>query len=237
MTFSQTRVVLKSVFVLAMALGSVNSFGEEKSPLESYRIDTHYGPRVSVLKSIYEKEGKFQFRLGGAYSPYSSLYGSYGASVSGNYFWNREWGWEIFNASYFKTYLSDFLQNSGFDGVRATQQIEVPKWRVASGVVWSPMYAKMHITDSTMLHFDLIAGLGLGWAQNAQLNLRGETVQNKNSYGGLLKTGFRFWLPPRFTLEIELEDFISSMQNFSQTSLQHNLGMNLSLGLFFGSFN
>jgi outer membrane beta-barrel protein len=213
-----------------------HSKNTEKSPLESYRIDTHYGPRVAVLKSLYDKEGKVQLKALGSYLPYSSLYNAWSVGGGLSFFFNQSWGWSIVEGQYYKTQLSGFLAQDNFDSFRSGNSISVPKLKVASSVLWSPIYSKMHLTQKTLLHFDLVTGVGLGWGRFEKRDLNFTNPQSVDTFGGQLKLGFRFWLPPRWTLELEFDDFISRVENFSSKSVGHTLGMNISLGLFFGEF-
>ncbi len=192
---------MKKIVVFTVLVFSVFARAQDKSPLESYRIDTHYGPRVSVLKSIYDKDSKFQFKAGVLASPYSSLYSSYGAQVGTSYFWNSRWGWDILHGKYFKSSLSSFLGSTNFDSNRTNTSIEIPSWNISSGIHWSPVYAKLQMTQQNLIHFDFYTGLGMSWSQNDIRNLDFDLVENRQAYGAYLKTGFRIWLPPRWSLE------------------------------------
>jgi hypothetical protein len=92
------------------------------------------------------------------------------------------------------------------------------------------------MTQQNLIHFDFYTGLGMSWSQNDIRNLAFDLVENRQAYGAYLKTGFRIWLPPRWTLEFEIEDLMSRTENFSVKNISHTLTMNLGLGLFFGSF-
>jgi outer membrane beta-barrel protein len=215
------------------------------SSVERYQRESNFGPEIAVSTPAYDKEGKVEFSFGAGYSSFSSLihHYSYGGSIS--YHFNRRHGFEPIWFFEHKSELGPFARREFRDNANVsdesknTQGLEAPKQVFASSYFFNPYYAKMHLSERTVAHFDVVTGIGLGMLRTQNLLLNGSVdtaLAATNRFGPVITTGVRFKLPPRFALRAELRNFIHQSQNLGRVSWNHSFGFYMSASLFFGSF-
>lgn len=98
MKFTARKLVVICAIQICL-MGSLRS-QEFAKPLETYQIESQYGPEIAVLNPIFPKDGKLELNLGVNYSPVSSLYNFYGASAGLTYHFNRRHAIEPIWAQY-----------------------------------------------------------------------------------------------------------------------------------------
>lgn len=207
-----------------------------EAPLKEYRVESQYGPNVGILQPIFARENKVSIGLGGSYQSLSSLYDSYGASVSGMYHINHRHAIEPLYFNYQKSSNSNFVNSQVAPG-NGNLSLSLPKYIYSASYFYTPYYSKMHIGYSTVAHFDFYFGAGLAYVANDEILLNGKTNGTSNAVGGSLTTGMRFLFQPRFGLRFELRDFIYKSQDFGGSGVVNNLNLAMSFEMFFGSFS
>ena len=234
-----------------MALGVVVAFSASKSmaapdqitlppsSVDRYRIDSHYGPDVGVLNPTFPHEDKVELGFGGVYSPVSSLVNSYGYTGSLVYHFSMRHAFEPIRFSNETTKLTSFVKDeitkktsSNPDGIF----VEAPKRSYIASYLFSPYYAKMHITERSVTHFDVYFGVGAGIVQSQSLSISDHLGATQSKFAGSLATGIRFLAPARWSLRLELRDLIYTQENFARKTTANAFQLGLNLGVFFGKF-
>ena len=225
---------------IVSSVAQAQTAGPFESSIEKYRVESQYGPSDAVLNPSFPREGKVELSAGASYSPFSSLmqYTSFHGALA--YHINHRHGieqiWFGVNQSHTTNFVKNEIRDKVDASVQAANSIELPKYTFAASYLFSPYYAKMHLTERTVTHFDVYTGIGFGFVKTREQNLAGLNGVEHSRPGVALTAGLRFLFEPRWALRTELKDLIHSMNNFGKVSTVHSLQMSLSVSLFFGSF-
>lgn len=236
----------KSITVVSMFWGatvfaqSQPAIELPESPAKEHRVESQYGPNVSILNPLFPRDNKISIGLGGTYQSLSSLHNSFGGTVSAAYHLNLRHTIEPIYFNYQKASMSDFVTAQVRDESTSTENstvsVSLPKYIYAATYYYTPYYSKMHIGYSTVAHFDFFFGGGLAYIAQEETFLNGTKKGDTSSFGANLSTGMRFLFRPRFGLRFELKDFIYKSQDFGKKEWVNNLQLALSFDVFFGSF-
>jgi len=212
-----------------------------ESAVEKFLVASQYGPEEAVLNAAFPRDGKWEFSGGYAYSPFSSLMQYQGWSGALTIHINRRHAIEPLYYVQQKAVPTDFLNTQVRDkildaNVRDATKFDLPKESFGASYLFSPYYAKMHITERTVTHFDVYLGLGAGLMRSYPQSLSGIAGTLENRPAALVTAGMRFLLPSRFGLRLELRDFIHAERNFGKTFTANTLQISLSTSIFFGAF-
>ncbi len=225
--------------ILASAAESSGGIQLPESSVEEYRIESQYGPDKAVLNPIFPLGEKLEIGGGFGYSSSSSLMSYYAATGSVVYHLSQRHSIEPIWFSYAWAKKSDFVESQitakkpGQAGVLA---LGLPKYLAAASYLFSPYYAKMHITERSVTHFDVYMGIGVGMVSEEKVFLSNTKAESTVRPGLSLATGLRFLLPSRWAMRFEVRDIIHSSENFGTTKTVNNVQLTASLGVFFGGF-
>jgi outer membrane beta-barrel protein len=218
----------------------MNAAGIPESSVDRYRSASHYGPEDAVLNPAFARNGKWEFSGGYVYSPFSSLTHYTGYSANLTIHINRRHAIEplyfVHNNPSFSNFLKIQIRDKVGAGVQASNTVEMTNQTFAGSYFFSPYYAKMHMTERTVAHFDVFMGLGFGVLRNQTTALDGPLGAELSRPAGVLTAGLRFLLPSRFAIRAELRDFIHNASSFGKVSRQNTLHISLSTSIFFGAF-
>ena len=238
MKFTARKLVVICAIQICF-LGSLKA-QEFAKPLETYQIESQYGPEIAVLNPIFPKDGKLELNLGVNYSPVSSLYNFYGASAGLTYHFNRRHAIEPIWAQYNFGELSSFAEDEIRNKLNSTQNgilgVDMPRLIVSSSYIFTPFYSKMHLTDMSVMHMDIYTVLGVAGVQTEQFLLNGNTGDSNWRFGGTLGFGVRILMRSRFGARIELKDFIHPAKNIGANELVNDLQRSAGLSIFFDAF-
>jgi outer membrane beta-barrel protein len=257
MTFQKANSTLRFVvrrFVLGLSIGlvAVAARADEDGPrlplsgAEEYRVNANYGASEAVLNPLYDRDGKLELSLGGAYSPTSSLmsYSAASAALTWHFgmqhsfepiWYSRVWGEQ---GNFVKDEIAGKKDSS--NRVRdslGTSGIEIPENIYSMSYYYNPFYSKMSLSERTVAHFDVYLGLGPALVQNRVVYLNGNKGPLENRFGATVTAGLRFLMGSRWSLRAEIRDIIHPAQNFGSQSTGNIFQAGLSLGMFFGSFD
>ena len=210
--------------------------------VDNVKVESHYGPPISVLKPLFPRENKISIGLGGAYSSLSSLYNYYAGSASVTYYINRRHWIEPLYVAYAYSTNTSFVNEEVRDkaksvGSNGTLSLEKPQFMVASSYIFSPFYAKMHLGYKTVTHFDVFFGLGPAMIRSKSQYLTGNDAGTQNTFGGAAVGGIRFLFGPRWGVRAEFRDFVYPSTNLGGKEMINNFQLAAVLDIFFGSFN
>lgn len=217
------------------------AFAQESiKPLETYQIESQYGPEVAVLNPIFPKDGKIEVSLGANYSPMSSLYNYYGVSGGVIYHFNRRHAiepiWAQYNFGELSSFAEDELRNKLTNTQNAVFGVDMPRMIISSSYIFTPFYSKMHLTDMSVMHVDIYTSLGLAGVQTEQFLLNGNTGDSNWRFGGAVGIGLRILMRSRFGARIELKDFIHPAKNIGANELANDLQLSAGMSIFFDAF-
>jgi hypothetical protein len=206
------------------------------------KVESHYGPPISVLQPLFPRENKVSIGLGGAYSSLSSLYNYYAGSASVTYYINRRHWIEPLYFAYAYTQTSSFVNEQIRDksksvGSNAALTVQQPKFMLAASYIFSPFYAKMHLGYRNVTHFDVFFGAGPAMIRSTNRSLTGSDRGSSTAFGGSALGGIRFLFGPRFGLRAEFRDFIYNSTNLGGKETINNFQLAAVIDVFFGSFN
>lgn len=212
-----------------------------ESSIETYRVESQYGPEISVLNPLFPRDNKVEFSLGGEYSPVSTIHNYYAFNGAALYHFNQRHAIEPvwFQLNYGKE--TDFVNSQVRDKVPATINkgalgVEIPKWMYSASYLFTPYYSKMHLTETSVWMFDTYVGAGLALINTEEKMLDGGKGAKHQRFGGALTAGMRFLMGSRYGLRMELKDFIYKGKNLGSEDTQHSLQMAVNFSIFFGSF-
>lgn len=218
----------------------INAAGIPESTVDRYRSESHYGPDDAVLNPAFGRNGKWEFGLGFAYSPFSSLVHYTGYSGNVTIHINRRHAIEplyfVYNRPEFSNFLKTQIRDKTGAAGQAANSVEMTRQTFAGSYLFSPYYSKMHITERTVAHFDVFLGLGFGILRNEPTTLAGTPSAIISRPAGVFSAGLRFLLPPRFAMRVELRDFVHRAANIGKADIENTLHISLSTSIFFGAF-
>jgi outer membrane beta-barrel protein len=130
----------------------------------------------------------------------------------------------------------------------AEQRWQVPgniKWIAGAEGRFTPVYGKINILSSLVMHLDFTLLAGIDWvvsqevlnaADAASLARTGGTPGNAGSLGGHLGLGTHIFLGEVVALNIELRDYLYSTHvgNLDERKLQNQLFLELGVSFFIG---
>jgi outer membrane beta-barrel protein len=226
-------------------LGLVGAFGAQalempKSSVEAFKVESNMGPSEAILQPLFPKDNKVELGAGGAWSPYSSLVKYYSASGSLTYHINRRHAIEPIAYNYNFGDITGFVKSEIRDkesgSKNAALSVEVPRQSFAASYLFSPYYAKLHLSSRAVTHFDVYLGAGFGAVSTEQVFLNDAKGDKQWRPSAVATAGLRFLFQPRWSLRLEVRDFIHRSENFAKNSTVNTLQMGLTLGFFFGEF-
>jgi outer membrane beta-barrel protein len=206
--------------------------------VENYRVESHYGAGDAVLNPIFGHDERLEVSLGALYQPVSSLvnYGAWTGSLTWHI--NRRHAVEpIYFGQIFGPRFTSFVdeqiiaKKTGAPEL-TTEGVETPKQLFAASYLFSPFYAKMHITEQNVAHFDVYFGLGAGAVKTELAHLDGSKGFTKTRGAASIAAGIRFLFPQHFALRLELRDFVYASENFGKTGVGNNFQLGASASLF-----
>lgn len=209
------------------------------SAVDDYRIQSQYGPEKSVLNSRFPREGKLEVGAGFGYSGASSLMRYMAANGSLVYHLSQRHALEPIWFSYAWSKKTKFVDDqiaAKRPSQSAALSVELPQFVGAASYLFSPYYAKMHITERKVTHFDVYLGAGVGFLQEKITYLDGRKGSSKMRPGVSLAAGLRFLMPPRWALRFEFRDIIHSTENLGSSAMANNIQLTAGLSIFFGRF-
>ncbi len=212
-----------------------------KGSVDESKVESHYGPPISILNPLFPRENKVSLGIGGAYSALSSLYNYYAASASLTYYINRRHWIEPIYFAYVRSSNSSFVNEEVRDkgktiGTNASLAVQHPQYMLASSYVFSPYYAKMHLGYKNVTHFDVFFGLGPALVRSEKISLTGSNLGTTNAFGAAALGGIRFLFQSRWGLRAEFRDFIYTSENLGGKEIINNFQLAAVLDIFFGSF-
>lgn len=223
------------------------SFAQEEGPADpvgTYQIQSQYGPEVAVLNPIFDKNNSFEFGLGAAYSPTSSLYDYAGVTGSLSYHLNRRHSLDFFGQYNFYSQISSFAETEIKDKCpgsstcnSATLGIDLPIVMLAATYTFTPYYTKMHITDMSVVHMDITASLGPAGVMTESALLNDNTGDSNWRFGGLVAAGLRLLMRDRWAFRFELKNFIHPSKNVGADEIVNDLQLTAGVSFFLNSFN
>lgn len=239
--FRNRQISIAGLLLIGLGFRVEASPPEESSvPVNRYRIDSQYGSRDPVLSPLYPKDGKWELAGSALAAPFSSLTDAYGATGVITYHFDRRHSLELPHFSYVNPSLSGFTQTQISEKIspsqRAGSTLEVPLWAASVGYVYTPYYIKMSLTERTVWHFDFYTGFGLHLMQTGALNLDNVLGQKQTRFGPSFVGGFRFYIPNRYSLKIELRDSVYRGSDLGKVGNRNFLQISAGLGFFFGDF-
>jgi outer membrane beta-barrel protein len=130
----------------------------------------------------------------------------------------------------------------------AQQQWQVPgdiKWIAGAEARFTPVYGKINLLSSLVVHLDFTLLVGVDWvvsqqvlnaADAASLAAAGGTPGNAGSVGGHFGLGTHVFLGDVVALSIELRDYLYSARigNLEERKIQNQLFLELGLSFFLG---
>lgn len=227
---------------LGVSLSRAQDYQLPKGSVDDAKVESNYGPPVSVLNPLFPRENKLSLGIGGAYSSLSSLYNYYAASASLTYYINRRHWIEPLYFAYAYSQNSSFVNQEVRDkgktvGSNATLAVQHPKYMLSANYIFSPYYAKMHLGYRNVTHFDVFFGLGPALVRSENRSLTGSTLGTSTAFGGSALGGIRFLFKSRWGLRAEFRDFIYSSENLGGKEVINNFQVAAVADIFFGSFN
>jgi len=210
-----------------------------ESSVEDYRVESQYGPEKGVLNPKFPLDSKLEIGGGFGYSSASTLMRYYAATGSVVYHLSQRHAVEPVWFSYTWADQSKFVK----DQIAAKKpaqvsslSVQLPRYFAAASYLFSPYYAKMHITERSVTHFDVYMGLGVGLVNEQKVFLDESKAESIVRPGLSLAVGMRFLLPPRWSLRLEMRDIIHQSESFGLSKTVNNVQLTASLNLFFSGF-
>jgi outer membrane beta-barrel protein len=235
-------------YILASSLICVafNSYSQyiqklPESTVDSYRLESQYGPEISVLNPLYPRDNKVELSLGAAYSPVSTIHNYYAFTGGALFHFNHRRAIEPIWAQYQQGDWTDFVTSQVRDKAPArinkgSLGVEIPKWIYSASYFFSPYYSKMHITETSVWHFDTFLGIGGALINSEEKMLNGTRGPKHQRLGAALTAGLRFLIRSRWALRMDIRDFIYQGKNLGSNDTQHSFQMGMNLSVFFGAF-
>ncbi len=231
--------ILATFAVFASSLTAHAQTHSHSSALEHYQVESQYGLEEPVLNRKYQKAMNLEFTAHGVYAPFSTLaqYSGIGGSVI--FHINERHSIEPLWYSSTKGALTSFVKKDVAEKTAASPKemgIELPRSMYAFSYFFTPYYAKMHVTEYTVTHFDMYFGLGAALVQNQETfpdNNFNSTFTDR--WGAVLTAGTRVFMKPRFAFKMELRDLIYKSKSFGSVSTDNHLQMAAGLSVFFNS--
>jgi outer membrane beta-barrel protein len=212
-----------------------------KSDVETYRVESHYGPEEALLDPIFDKNNNVEVGGGFSWQPLSSLM-NYGAA-QGSLVWhiNRRHAFEPIAFSQYFGKVTNFVQTQIADKVSDSKQaslgIEMPQQSFAASYLFSPYHAKLSLSSRNVTHFDIYFGFGGALMKTQQILLNGDVSTEQTRPALAFTAGMRFLFRPRFAIKFEVRDFLHTARNIGEEGSVNTLQVGLGASFFFSSFN
>lgn len=234
------RLVVASVLSSALSYTALaQDDAASLRPVESYQVQSQYGPEVAVLNPIYDTEKSIEFSAAFNASPFSSLYYYYGLALAGTYHLNRRHALEgsfQYNlgdmTSFTKTEIADKPKTNGND----QYGVEIPKMILALSYVFTPYYTKMHFTDMKVVHAEIFTSIGPAAVNGQELLLNDVDGASRWSLGAALGIGFKVLWKDRWGTRLEFRDLIHKSKNVGSDSITNDLQATLGFSFYLDSF-
>jgi outer membrane beta-barrel protein len=233
------RVGILLCVVSASAVAA--EFKLPKSDVDTYRVESHYGPEEALLDPVFDKNNNLELSGGYGWAPLSSLV-NYGVAT-GSLVWhfNRRHAFEPIafgmhsgdSTNFVKTQIADKISS----GKRATLGVEVPQQSFAASYLFSPYNAKLSLSSRNVSHFDIYFGFGGAMIKTQETLLNGTDGAEQTRPAVAITAGMRFLFRPRFALRFEVRDLIHTAKNIGEEGTVNTLQVGLAASFFFSGFN
>jgi outer membrane beta-barrel protein len=164
----------------------------------------------------YNKSGRLELGLDLGSTAATAFYNTYTGGARLAYYFNEYWGlqwfgnYSISTASREKEQLDNYFKASGF---ASTKEYKQPRLFTGLGVLWNPIYGKFAWFRSSIIHFDIYAGLGLSYlTTESSLNFT-DGIRTYKGYddaaiGTLANLGLRVFLNKHLAWTTEIRNNI-----------------------------
>lgn len=166
----------------------------------------------------YNKEGRLELGLDLGMTSATAFFKTYSLGLRSAYYFNEYWGIQGFGTFSMnsdtneKEQLENFLSSSNF---QSTKEFLQPKFFGGLGVIWNPIYGKFAWFRSSIIHFDIYAGLGVSFlTMDSTFNKPASgagaqrTGGSQNAIGSLANLGLRVFLSKNFAWTTEIRNNI-----------------------------
>lgn len=176
----------------------------------------------------YNKAGRLELGFDAGKTSATAFYNTYSFGLRSAYYFTEYWGIQAFGNYSFNTdtnekeQLENYLETSGFS---STKEFLQPKYFGGIGVLWNPIYGKFAWFRSSIIHFDIYAGLGLSVLRmDSTFNkpASGSGAQRKGesqtAIGSLANLGIRIFLNKNWAWTTEIRNNIYQAKYQATTS-------------------
>jgi outer membrane beta-barrel protein len=155
------------------------------------------------------------------------------------------YAWEVADVQYFMPSVSSFTTDLVSSKGLTTGGIQTQKLKltIGSNFVVSPLYGKLSFLGASVLHFDIyaLAGLGYAFADIAKYSLSGSTVQESilSSNGNVMVNfgfGIKLFLNDAMGVVVDFRDYVTMTTLWGSTNPKSNFTMNLGVIFFLPTF-
>lgn len=198
-----------------------------------------------VRNKQFYKAGRFEFGGLVGVMPYDSLMDHY--MVGGRFIWHfsDHYGWEVvdlqvpFPAT--TSYTTDLVSSKGLTNLQA-QKIQ---WMATTNFVVSPLYGKLRLFGSSIMHYDtyIVAGLGYGQFDVFQYSTTavGAAVSERVLVAGGgpmfdFGLGFKLFLNSAVGLNVDLRNYVTLPTVYGSAHPKSSFSLLIGLSFFLPTF-
>ncbi len=229
---------LLGIYILVpLALVSLGAFADDMSMIEKQLADigTIQNEEIVVVQRKYtKKDWRHEFTplmFGGV--PFGTVRRTLLGGAAYTLHANDNWGFELLNFSYTKTFFSSFTDdiNANKEGVQAKIKPDFQKllYFLTTGISWTPMYGKMSTFSRYIAYIEPYFGFGVGVAKT-------ETASYLTFYPAIgIRAFFREW----FSMKFEFRDYLYTEKFQTRTNppvaasaLRNNYAVTVSLSFW-----
>lgn len=197
------------------ALVSVRGYADDTTVIEKQLADigTIQNEEIVVVQRKYtRKDWRHEFTpvmFGGV--PFGTVRRTLLGGASYTLHANDNFGFELVNFSYTKTFFSSFLGDikANNPGINLGVDNQLLLYLLTTGIQWTPWYGKMATFSRWIAYIEPYIGLGIGMAKT-----------DKSGYLTFYPSfGIRFFFREWFSMKVEWRDYIFSETRLNRTTL------------------
>jgi len=225
---------LGTIFLLAAFLSATLAWAEDKppgkkapakAPEKTYQEKSDYG---LIQRRVYDMN--HELGLGWAYMPLDPYYKGYGLSLSYTYHFNSFFALELFRVgglAPFDTSLKTKVLQTVPESAQHFRSISLFE---NTNVLFRMLYGKQSLLNRAVLHFEMFGSLGGSLLFYTERAIWKGIKNYRFDLGATFGLGFRFWMNPKWSVRVDLQDMISVMEiSGASIPLDSNILIGLSI--------
>lgn len=199
-----------------------------------------------VRRKLFYKSGRFELTPRAGVMPYDSVVNHVMFGGSAVWHLSDHFGWEIADFQIVQpsitSFTTDLVSSKGISNLQATKL----NLLASTNLVISPVYGKVRLFGSTIVHFDIYFTLGLGVARTKIATVTaagaGQAATSTDSTSTMdpmlnMGFGFKFFVNSALGIVLDVRDYVTYSTLYGGKRLKSNFGVFGGLSFYLPTFD